>query len=146
MALLAALVLGLSAGALLAEAAVLVPFWRRMPPEEFLAWYEKHAALLLRFFGPLELLAALAATVAAGAAGVRGQPGFALLAAAAVLAVAVLAAFPLYFQRVNASFADASIAPDDVPAELGRWSRWHGLRVALASAAFAAALLATRSQ
>jgi hypothetical protein len=52
-ALLATIALGLSAGALLAEGAVLVPFWRSLQPESFLAWYRENAALLLRFFGPL---------------------------------------------------------------------------------------------
>ena len=58
---LAQVALGISAGALLAEAKVLVPFWRGLEPSEFLAWYRKHADLLLRFFGPLEIVAAVVA-------------------------------------------------------------------------------------
>src|SRR6267378_2029146 len=53
---LAAVALGLAAGATLAEGAVLVPFWRSLDPEAFLAWYRRYAALLLRFFGPLEVV------------------------------------------------------------------------------------------
>ena len=52
--LLAVLGLGLSAGALLAEAGVLVPFWQAQKPEAFLDWYRENASRLLGFFGPLE--------------------------------------------------------------------------------------------
>ena len=56
---LAVVSLGLSAGALLAEASVLVPFWRAQNPEAFLSWYRQHSGLLLRFFGPLEVASGL---------------------------------------------------------------------------------------
>ena len=46
---LAVIALGLMAGALLAEAAILVPFWRALPAASFLKWYREHGALLLRF-------------------------------------------------------------------------------------------------
>jgi hypothetical protein len=50
-ALLATTALGLSAGALLTEGAILVPFWRSLQPESFLGWYRQHAGLLQKFFG-----------------------------------------------------------------------------------------------
>src|SRR5262245_25378869 len=62
---LAAVGLGLSAGAMLTEGAVLVPWWRSMSPESFLGWYAANAARLFWFFGPLEMASALLA-VAAG--------------------------------------------------------------------------------
>ena len=37
--ILATMALGVAAGAMLAEGAVLVPWWRAMPPEAFLRWY-----------------------------------------------------------------------------------------------------------
>jgi len=142
--LLAVLALGLSAGALVAEGAVLVPFWRSLQPESFLAWYRQHATLLLRFFGPLEIVAASLAVVAALVSWLGDEPASGLLAISAVLAVLVLAMFPLYFQRANASFAGATIATTEVGVELRRWSIWHWVRVVLAIAAFAVAVVAAR--
>src|SRR6267143_1057381 len=82
--------LGLSAGALLAEGAILVPFWRSLPPESFLGWYREHASLLQRFFGPLQIAAfALAAVAAALRWFVRGSAS-PFLVLAALLAFAVL--------------------------------------------------------
>ncbi len=136
-------VLGLAAGAVLAEGAVLVPYWRSLPAAEFLRWYREHGALLLRFFGPLEGAAALLACLAAAVSARTDVADARALGVAAALTVSVLAAFPLYFRRVNASFAEGSIPADRVAAELRRWARWHWLRVALASGGFAAAVLAT---
>jgi hypothetical protein len=138
---LAILALGVSAGALVAEGAVLVPFWRGQRPEAFLAWYRKHAALLFRFFGSLEvvtmLLTVAALVVQWRAAGAAPR----LLVAAVLLLVGVLGVFPLYFQQVNTSFERGTITLDRVPDELARWARWHWFRTALALGAFAAALV-----
>ena len=142
--LLAVVALGLSAGALVAEGAVLVPFWRSLQPESFLAWYRQHATLLLRFFGPLEIVAASLAVVAALVSWFGDEPASGVLAISALLAVLVLAVFPLYFQRANASFAGATIATTEVGVELRRWSIWHWVRVVLAIAAFAVAVVAAR--
>src|SRR4030095_4538670 len=65
-ALAATIALGLAAGAMLAEGAVLVPYWRSLPPDAFLAWYVDNAARLLNFYGPLELVSAILAIAAAG--------------------------------------------------------------------------------
>ena len=140
----AATLLGLSAGSLLAEGAVLVPYWRSLTGEAFLAWYREHGGLLIRFFGPLEIAAALLAMLAALVGWLRGSAASPLFAAASVLALAVLVAFPLYFKRANTSFADGTLAPDQVASELTRWSRWHWLRTLNAMAAFVAALFALR--
>jgi hypothetical protein len=141
-ALLAVVALGLSAGALVTEGAVLLPFWRSLEPAQFLDWYGRHATLLLRFFGPLEGADAVLAVAAATFGALDGGEAGRLLGVAALLALGVLAAFPLYFQRVNAGFAARSIAPERVGAELRRWSRWHWARTAIATAAFACAALA----
>ena len=131
--------LGLSAGALLAEGAVLVPWWRSQKPADFLAWYPENEALLIRFFGPLEVLAFLTAAVAAAATWMAtGSPPAGLLTSS-VLALAVLAAFPLYFKAANTSFTEGTIAPDGLGAELARWARWHWARTVLATVAFLSA-------
>lgn len=140
--ILAVAVLGLSAGALLAEGAILVPFWRSLPPDSFLDWYRKNGTLLLRFFGPLEVAAALLAILASIASWVSASSGASFLAASSLLSLLVLAAFPLYFKQANTSFTESTIAFDRVPGELRRWARWHWARVVTATAAFLAGLLA----
>ncbi len=140
--LLATLALGLSAGALITEAGILVPYWRSLQPEEFLSWYRQHASLLVRFFGSLEVVSTLLVVAAALLSGFTGRPGSGLLGLSAGLTLLVLAAFPLYFQRANASFSAGTIAVDAVARELRRWSSWHWVRTLVAIGAFVAAALA----
>lgn len=139
--LLATVSLGLSAGALLAEGALLVPMWRAMPPQEFLEWYRRNAALLLRFFGPLEVIPVVFAGLALLLSWSGGTPQALRWAATVVLAVGVLIGFPLYFKAANASFETASIELDQVASELRRWASWHWGRTLLATLAFALAAL-----
>jgi len=138
----AALVLGLSAGALVTEGAVLVPFWRSLPPAEFLTWYAANAARLFNFFGPLEILAAAFAVGAAVSMHLRRRRRAPHMIVAAALSVVILALFPIYFRDVNTSFENATIRVENVPAELARWATWHWSRTAIGIASFAAALSA----
>jgi hypothetical protein len=142
--LAAGIALGLSAGAMLAEGAVLVPFWRSMPPASFLAWYAANAQRLLDFYGPLEIAGALLAFAAAVLHRTRGRATRWAFAGAAVLAVCVLVPFALYFQAANASFAAATIEPARLPDELRRWAVWHGVRTGIGLGAFVAALIGIR--
>ena len=132
--------LGLAAGAMLAEGGVLVPFWRSLPAEAFLAWYAANASRLVDFYGPLEIASAVLALVAAGRHLYAREHAAPFFVVAAALAIAVLLMFPLYFRDANASFATGTIARDAVPTELRRWGSWHWTRTAMGVAAFAAAV------
>jgi len=139
--LLAAVGLGLMAGALLAEGALLVPFWRSQRPAEFLAWYKQHASMLQGFFGPLEVAAVVTTIIAAALQWFAHSSGWCCFAVASILGIGVLAVFPIYFQRANTSFRLGTIAIENVGAELARWARWHWGRTIAATAAFVAAVL-----
>ena len=141
-AVLATLALGVAAGAMLAEGAVLVPWWRSMPPEAFLRWYAENARRLFAFYGPLEIVSATLTLLAA----VVHRSSRRWFVGASLLALAVLAAFPIYFRDVNASFESGAIGVDRVHAELGRWAAWHWGRTMLGLLAFALALLGVRGE
>jgi hypothetical protein len=139
---LATLALGIAAGAMLAEGAVLVPLWRSMPPEAFLRWYAENARRLFEFYGPLEIVSATLTLLAA----VFHTGGRRWFIGAALLALAVLAAFPIYFRDVNASFETGAIGIDRVSGELGRWAAWHWGRTIFGIVAFALALMGARER
>ena len=139
-----AVVLGLSAGAMLAEGAVLVPWWRSLPPASFLQWYASNAMRLFDFFGPLEIAGAALALAASALHLARRRPASGWFLASTVLAVAILAAFPIYFQEVNASFAAGTVEPERVGPELARWASWHWGRTALGIVACGAAVRGVR--
>ena len=145
MQLLAAAGLALFAGALLAEAMVLVPMWRSLRPQEFFLLHEAHAHRLYKFFAPLTASATCLAVVSAIASVASNHPGSLASIAAAALALVVLSTYFLYFRRVNASFANASIRHEDLSAELARWASWHWFRTTVALLALASTLLALRA-
>jgi len=136
--------LALFAGAMLTEGCILVPYWRSLPPAEFFAWYAANDERLFGFFAPLTVAAALMAITAAVLSFWRSEASRWTTGIAGVILLAVVAMFPLYFERVNASFAAGSIGAQDLPAELARWARWHWFRTGLSFLALGAALIAAR--
>ncbi len=138
----ATMVLGISAGAMLAEGAVLVPYWRSLPADDVLRWFAANEPRLVAFYGPLETAAVGCTMAAALLYAVRGRRGAGWLAIALLLAVGVLALYPLYFRAVNARFVAGTIERTEVAAELARWSSWQWLRVSVGVGAFAAAVRA----
>jgi hypothetical protein len=135
---------GLFIGALLAEGALLVPYWRSLPTSEFFALHGTFGPRLFRFFAPLTAAASLAAVAAAGASLWAASPGRWASLLSAGLAASLLATYFLYFRRANAGFAAARPGTEGLAAELARWARWHWVRVGLGLGGFACSLLALR--
>ena len=138
LAYLAALLLGLLAGAMLLIGVVLVPFWSALPPVEFRSWFARHAGRI----GALMIPLGAAALVAAAGAWLTVPGGWRALAAAA--AAGVVAVTLLVNEPANRRFAAPTyyMSDADTVALLGRWRRFHWLRVALGLVGFVAALRA----
>jgi hypothetical protein len=136
--------LALFVGALLTEAMVLVPMWRTLQPQEFFTLHAAHAHRLYAFFAPLTVGATVLAVAAALTSVATDRPLRAASVLAAVLTLAILSTYGLYFRRANASFAEASITHEALPAELARWAAWHWFRTVVGLFALASALLALR--
>ena len=139
--LLSMTALALFAGGMLTEACVLVPYWRSLKPEQFLAYYADNGRRLHGFFSPLTIIAALLALAAAVASWPAGGFVAMLTATAAVILLMVVGAFFVYFKQVNISFSQGSLPPGEVGPELARWAAWHWWRTALSFVALAAAII-----
>jgi len=134
--------LGAFVGAMLAEGALLVPYWRSLPAPAFFAWYAANDKRLLAFFAPLTTVTVLCTAAAAVAALAAGHPGRWLAALGVALVATAAAMFPLYFQGVNARFSAAAITADELPAALASWAAWHHVREVITVAALIAVLCA----
>lgn len=144
LALVTVIALGLSAGAMLTEAALIVGIWRAMPADAFLQWFAANEPRLVSFYGALEVLTTVLVLVTAGVAIFGKHASGPMWGAAAGLSIAVLVLFFVYFQAVNSSFVAGTIALDAVPAELSRWGTWQWVRTACGTGAFVAGALALR--
>jgi len=142
---LGVLILGVTAGAMLAEAAILVPYWQSLAPADFFDWYAANASLLVDFYSPLEIASVLGALVCAVLYSAQSRPGAMFWWVAGILSILVIATFFLYFKDANAAFSNRAIAEDDLPAALASWGTWQWGRVGVGCAAFAASVLAIRT-
>lgn len=140
--ILVAAVMGISAGASLAEAALFVPFWTELGPGAFYDWYAANKARLVGLYSPLQILSAVGAALAWVWLLLKKDPGKRAMSLALLAALAVLALFFVYFKAANAAFAERTIADDQLAAALVEWGRWQWARVALATLSFLAALFA----
>ncbi len=142
--LMAALSLGLLAGALLAEDRLLVPYWRTLDAETFYALHPSYGPLLYRFFAPLTMaapptvvLAAVQVTLQSGGLAPRSLSAI----AAAALTCGLIAIYLIFFKAANEAFARHAVSATDLPAALARWAAWHRARVIVCLFAFALSLV-----
>ena len=134
--LISTLVLGLFAGSLLTEAAILVPYWRRMEPEEFFRLHGSLGPKLFRYFAPLTSLAVVLTVVVAVLAGTDNIPWL----ISAGLCLAALAIFFIYFRAANNRFANHDLEDAELSGELQSWSNWHWVRTILIIVALGASI------
>ena len=128
--------LGLYAGSLLTEGAVLVPIWRRLPGEEFFRMHADIGPRLFQYFAPITIAGVAAPVIYAGVTLAAGRQSPALVLAAAGLCIAALLTYPLYFRSANQRFADRSISKEALGSELARWALVHWARTILVVTAF----------
>ena len=130
LALLATVLAGLLAGAMILIDVVLLPFWRGVPPEQFRTWFAAHSDRIRAVMIPLGAGAAAvnaASAVVQTAKGSRaGAASVGAAAAAGVVAITITVNEPMNHRFTAEHLADAETAN-----LLERWARWHRLRVAL---------------
>ncbi len=141
LALLSAVLAGLLAGGMILIDAVLVPFWRGVPPEQFRTWFAAYSDRIRTVMIPLGAGAAAvnaASAVVQTAKGPRaGAASVAAAGAAGVVAITVTVNEPMNHRFTAGHLTDAETAN-----LLERWARWHRLRVALGALATVGAALA----
>jgi hypothetical protein len=133
-----AVTLGLLAGSLLLEGAVLVPFWQKLTPKEFFVLHPAFGRRLFYYFAPLTLLAALVPALSAlwlmgGSAGAN---------VAAIASLLVLSFFPLYFRKANEAFSNRIVSDEELTGRLSEWAKVHAIRTVIAIVSFGAAVIA----
>ncbi len=130
LALLATVLAGLLAGAMLLIDVVLLPFWRGVPPGQFRTWFAAHSDRIRTLMVPLGAGAAAvnaASAVVQTAKGPRaGAASLGAAAAAGVVAITITVNEPMNHRFTAEQLADAETAN-----LLERWARWHRLRVVL---------------
>lgn len=139
------IVLGLTAGAMLTEAVILVPFWLSLSPPDFFDWYAKNQAALVNYYSPLEIWSAVLALVSSLLMLVTKQEGKWSMVAATLFSIFVILTFFVFFKDANAAFNARSIPNDKLSLALTTWGNWQWFRVGLGIIAFGFGLFSVQS-
>jgi len=142
--LISSLALGLLVGSLLAEAMILVPYWRSMEPKEFLSLHSTLGPRLFLYFAPLTILATIFPVLAAVVPVILGATFHWLSLVPAIITLLMLAIYMGYFKGANDSFKSGSVGVEGLSEELTKWAKWHWIRVVLGIVAFITSLLVIR--
>ena len=128
---LSATSIGLLVGALLTEGGVFVPHWQSLPADEFHTLYKQLHPHLYRYFTPITVAPLLLSLASAVTSVVVSANAKLLIITAFVLCLSLTLTHELYFKRANTQFANASLGPAELAAELKRWAAWHWARTVM---------------
>ena len=130
LALLSAVLTGLLGGGMILIDAVLLPFWRGVPPEQFRSWFTAYSDRIRTVMIPLGAGAAAVNAASAVVQTKKGpRAGAASVAAAAAVGVVVITV--TVNEPMNHRFAAERLTDAETANLLERWARWHRVRVAL---------------
>ena len=135
-------ILGIFAGAQIAEGVLFVPYWKSMEPAAFYKEHKSFGPKIYKFFAPLTIAATIipiGTTIYAVLMDAQGKVEILLTGFFTLL---FFATFFMYFKKANQSFANASLNDKELPLELIRWGKWHWTRIYLELAALICVLTA----
>jgi len=135
-------ILGIFAGAQIAEGVLFVPYWKSMKPAAFYKEHKTFGPKIYKFFAPLTIAATLIPIGTMIYAVMMDAPGKMAFLLTGFFTILFFATFFMYFKKANQSFADASLSEKELPLELIRWGKWHWTRIYLELAALICALVA----
>lgn len=116
-------------GSQVTEGALLVPYWKSMPAEDFYAYYHEFGPLIGRFYTVLTIVAALIPISISVYCKLNESRAFTTSLIPSFLAVLIIACFYVYFKGANGLFYEATLSDDALQQELVTWGRWHWGRV-----------------
>jgi hypothetical protein len=133
--------LGIFLGTQLAEAALIVPYWKNMSADDFFAFYRVYGKNLHQFYSPLTIASTIL-PIATFVLSLFGKSKTDLLLwLMAAFSILFFASFFVYFKEANLSFTERTIDKEVLPQKLIEWGQWHWGRVVCETVAFICGLL-----
>jgi Domain of unknown function (DUF1772) len=134
--------LGIFFGTQLAEAALIVPYWKELSADNFFAFYKTYGKKLHQFYAPLTIAATILPILTFVYYLVidKSKTDF-LMWLMTAFAILFFATFFLYFKEANLSFTERTISNEALTKELIKWEKWHWGRVVCEGVAFVCGLI-----
>lgn len=135
-------ILGIFAGAQIAEGVLFVPYWKALKPADFFRLHQTYGKKIHQFFAPLTIAATLIPLATAGYTFWANAPEKIWIGSMAIFTLLFFSTYFLFFKKANQSFAEENISHEELPAALVRWGNWHWARIWLELAALVCVLVA----
>jgi Domain of unknown function (DUF1772) len=139
--LLSTCTLGIFLGTQVAEAALIVPYWKELSADDFFSFYKTYGKNLHQFYAPLTIAATILPIATFIYSLFDKSKVDLLMLIMTVFTVLFFATFFLYFKEANISFTERTISNETLPGELIKWGKWHWGRVACEAVAFICGLI-----
>ena len=135
-------ILGIFAGAQIAEGVLFVPYWKLLEPSKFFQLHKTFGKKIYQFFAPLTIIATLIPIGTAIIAVIQLAKNWEYAALMALFTLGFFSTYFLFFKAANLQFSEASISNKELPKALDKWGKWHWARIYLEIIALVFALLA----
>ncbi len=139
--LLSSGILGIFLGAQLAEAKLLVPYWKTLSADDFFELHETYGTKIHSFFAPLTIAATAIPLLTVGLTFLHQSESLILYVILGIATLAFFSTYFLYFKTANGKFTARSISNEELPGELYKWEIWHWGRIWFECLAFGCSLL-----
>lgn len=133
--------LGIFFGTQIAEGCLIVPYWKKLSPEQFFDFYSAYGHKLHKFYAPLTILATLSTLCTVTFFLFKGSEELLILLVMGSSTLSFFSTYFMFFKKANKRFSEKSISHKNLPAELRRWGNWHWARVAFEGIAFILSLV-----
>lgn len=129
-------ILGVFLGAQLAEAFLIVPYWKSLSKEQFYVFYERYGAGIHRFFAPLTIASGLLPVLLLILSYIKSDERFYWIVVLVCCVVLFFGTYFVYFKAANEAFTKGTFDSGKLKIELIRWGRWHWFRIVFEALAF----------
>lgn len=133
--------LGVFVGTQLAEAALIVPYWKGLSPSDFFDFYKNYGKKLHQFYSPLTIFSTLLPLATIAYCLFTKQKIEPLMWLMLVFTLLFFSSYFVYFKEANLSFTERSFSDELLSNKLNEWANWHWGRVACEMVAFVCGLL-----
>ena len=139
--LLATGTLGIFLGTQLTEAALIVPYWKGLSPDDFFTFYKTYGKKIHQFYSPLTIAATILPVIALVWSLLTKQKVDLLLWIMVVFTLMFFLTYFSYFKEANMSFTERTITNEILPYKLTEWANWHWGRISCETVAFVCGLI-----
>ena len=139
--LLSTFTLGIFLGTQLAEAVLIVPYWKELSSDVFFELHKTYGKRLYEFYAPLTIAATVLPTATFVYSLLNKAKTDIFLWLMFIFTLLFFATYFIYFKEANISFAQRTISNEALQNELIRWGNWHWTRVFFESVAFVCGLI-----